>query len=544
MRKLLAIGATILLASVALASPAWAQVAAGRAVTVFPDRDIVGATGYQVGQDMTIQVFRNGVKIGERIATAQDLGAEGVGFEVNHLGFADGDCWTGVTPDIIAGDQVVVIVDGVETTNVTVPTIGYDPGFPVEVAAGNIGQFPGAQVGDVVLEGTGLNVDGTPIDVAALASLARIQPNPRYRAEPNSIEALGNGAWRATFRVPYQDVDNRDGLNDAQKKQAILDAAHEMAFTPNLQETYIAENGEPGGPALGCEAVAPRSANAVTAFDDEFVNIGSGSLVVSGTAIAETQSVSVSISDEAGNTITRNVAGGNLSAAGPGGKTWTVTVPRNAPNSSNDLAALSDGKLTVAGTYTGGGINGATKSIIKDTVAPAKPTATPGAGRYERVQRVTLSAENGTNIHYTVDGSRPTAGSRTFRAPIPVTATQTIKSIAVDGAGNRSQVAGFRYTILKRSFVSLNLRSANLKLGQEQLISGRVFPAHPGKAVRVVINRPGPDLVRNVRIRGNSTYVFRYKPNRPGRHFVRVSFRGDADHAASTTVRKTFRVRR
>src|SRR3954462_10083800 len=69
--------------------------------TVFPDRDFVSVEGYEPGESLNVRVLRNDVQIG---AATGKAGKDGI-FEVNHPG---GACWTGVTPNIMARDRVVV----------------------------------------------------------------------------------------------------------------------------------------------------------------------------------------------------------------------------------------------------------------------------------------------------------------------------------------------------------------------------------------------------------------------------------------------------
>src|SRR5204863_5637560 len=91
------------------------------------------------------------------------------------------------------------------------------------------------------------------------------------------------------------------------------------------------------------------------------------------------------------------------------GGAWTATVP------AAQLAALPDGTLTVAGSYTvpGGTVTGTELSVVKDTVAPGAPASTPAPGAYDSAQSLSLtSPDPSAAIHYTVDGSAPTPQTR------------------------------------------------------------------------------------------------------------------------------------
>ena len=78
----------------------------------------------------------------------------------------------------------------------------------------------------------------------------------------------------------------------------------------------------------------------------------------------------------------------------------------------------------------------------------ATPTFSPAGGSYNAAQNVTLSCStDGTTIHYTTDGTTPTAYSATYSDPIAVgNGTTTIKAIAVKD-GHSSDVATATYII-------------------------------------------------------------------------------------------------
>lgn len=60
------------------------------------------------------------------------------------------------------------------------------------------------------------------------------------------------------------------------------------------------------------------------------------------------------------------------------------------------------------------------------------PTASPNGGTFVTSQKVTLlCATAGTAIYYTTDGTTPTTGSTLFNSPFTLTATATVKAIAV-----------------------------------------------------------------------------------------------------------------
>ena len=222
----------------------------GQNITVFHNLDFVAIFGYgPVGTVVTVDVVRNGVPIGTVTAPTVDT-PDGPGLEINHgpAGLPQpGDCWEGVTPNILPGDRIVV-TEGADTDEVTVDNIRFT-GTPVEDSAGS-----------VVLSGTALRADGTPIPPSALDSGEFRNDTGKLRLAPNTIEATPGvvGGFTMRYSAPYALERNRDGLTDAQiKAQLLTQEGHAIGFghvAPLPLETMIVDGlADVPGPALGCE---------------------------------------------------------------------------------------------------------------------------------------------------------------------------------------------------------------------------------------------------------------------------------------------------
>ncbi len=80
-----------------------------------------------------------------------------------------------------------------------------------------------------------------------------------------------------------------------------------------------------------------------------------------------------------------------------------------------------------------------------DNAAVAHPVFTPAGGTYYAPVSVSMSCETeGATIHYTTDGTEPTAASTAYNAPIEISTTTTLKAIAILGS-DVSNVASATY---------------------------------------------------------------------------------------------------
>jgi hypothetical protein len=134
------------------------------------------------------------------------------------------------------------------------------------------------------------------------------------------------------------------------------------------------------------------------------------------------------------------------------GATIYYTTNGAAPTTSSTLYS---GPITVAASETikaiavaSGFSTSATASGVYTITAPATPTFTPAAGTYASAQTVTISDTTaGATIYYTTDGSAPTTSSTKYTAALTVSATETVKAIAVSSGSASSLTASAAYTI-------------------------------------------------------------------------------------------------
>jgi hypothetical protein len=121
----------------------------------------------------------------------------------------------------------------------------------------------------------------------------------------------------------------------------------------------------------------------------------------------------------------------------------------------------------------------------------ATPTFSPAAGTYGTVQNVTITcATAGAAIHYTLDGTVPTAASTTYSAAIPVTATATtIKAMATAAGQTDSAVASATY-VLQAATPVISPAAGTYATAQEVTITS----ATPGAGIHFSTDGSAPTV--------------------------------------------------
>jgi hypothetical protein len=372
-------------------------------------------SGYTPGATLTVDILRNGVRVG----TMTDLVDSAGNLNVNPTA-----CWKDATPEILPGDVVSVTGDGAVDTKV------------VQDVSSTVTRRDPLNPGTILVTGSALDpVTGLPLPLAGVE--VRIVGTSTFSTGKRTLRTtVTPGVTLGSFEARFAGFNSSD-------QQLMLAPLETRAVARNatLNEVTISQNPAAPGPAAPC--AAPLSRNAITGANRTSVNIANvgSDLLLNGISSGAT-AVDVSLDDQ--DPATAAVTATATPAPAIGSQTWSVTVP------AASVAALTDGTLTAVATYTVAAttIGGSNLTLPKDTIAPLAPTATPGPGLYNHAQSVTLSdADPTATLRYSNAGPDPTIASPAATAPVPVTSTQTLKAIAVDQVGNPSPVSTFAYTI-------------------------------------------------------------------------------------------------
>jgi hypothetical protein len=418
-----------------LAGPAaaGAAVTPGRSIETSLGSNMVILNGYPKNEDVRLEIVRNDVVVG----SARYAHNDGETITVNHVG--GNDCFDApVTPDLLPGDTVRTIDKAGVIDSETLRDV--DMNFPVTVDKDPITQAP---TGTITVTGHARSTPDAPIVAGDLLEIRLIKAAGRPDWDATGRKDLRGDARQLTSGSTFDPATGEFvhvfdvGVADAQD---FLDHPGDA--------TLLWSGGEVGAPLLvtsdetveapGCPPLAKTAMTDITPTVLNVANTGTN-LTVSGAAgpANEVDGVGVSVNGGPAHAATLSPANNGLL------QTWTVAVP------ADEVDALADGDVVVTATFTGAAAPGQpqTRTLTKDRAAPAAPSAFPGSGTYTNAQSVALNPAPGTTVYFTNDGSTPTTSSTRYAAPINVTTSQTIRAVAVDGAGNRGAVQTLVYTI-------------------------------------------------------------------------------------------------
>jgi uncharacterized repeat protein (TIGR03803 family) len=135
--------------------------------------------------------------------------------------------------------------------------------------------------------------------------------------------------------------------------------------------------------------------------------------------------------------------------------TGTTSVTFNGTAASFVVKSATEITATVPTGATTGAVQVVTPNVTLSSNVPytvlsktATPTFKPAAGTYAAAQAVTISdASAGSTIYYTTDGTTPTQFSTAYAGPIAISASSTLKAIALGSDDVLSGVKTGTYTI-------------------------------------------------------------------------------------------------
>ena len=126
------------------------------------------------------------------------------------------------------------------------------------------------------------------------------------------------------------------------------------------------------------------------------------------------------------------------------------TTDGSDPNESSSVysSAISVSvNTTIKAIAVKSGMANSTIGTATFNIRCAQPTFSPAAGTMTGAQNITISAVTGATIYYTTDGSDPDENSDVYNSAIPISASTTIKAIAVKSGLANSEIASATYTL-------------------------------------------------------------------------------------------------
>ena len=398
-----------------------------RSVTVSKDESIVVVADLTPGDEVRVEVTRNGIQIGSAVGIAPPDGV----LELNHkVAAGTAVCWTDFTPHILGGDVVQVSSGGVEdevvVTDIEVTQEPTKVDADTGIVRGRV-DGPAPPISELTVVTKGRTAIDQRFDGIAPGTSAGVTGKLRYIA-PGRFQATFNGLSRTQMGAFLDSADVR--------------AIHESAGSGTASHSTVATYGADARFTEDlCPPVARRAVTGTSLGAINRANVD-GPLTVWGVS-AHADAVQVGIEDRNGTrrTYPATIAGTGIT------QTWSVTYPAGA------LRGLADGTLAISASHIGdsGVIAGANRTIHKDTKAPEGPRIRPDGGTFLRSLTVRLAAPGAREIWYTLDGSRPGPNrGAEYHDAFRLRRTATLRAIAYDAAGNASAVTKARFRRIPR----------------------------------------------------------------------------------------------
>jgi hypothetical protein len=289
-----------------------------------------------------------------------------------------------------------------------------------------------------------------------------------------NVSAIGSETYTVNGANPGP-VDKTPPSTSASPKGGTYNAAQNVTLTCSDTESgckaiYYTTNGTT--PRVGSSQYTnPISISAGT-ISIQFIAVDNADNVSA--VVTETYTINVSAPDTTPPTVSASPKGGTYTAAqnvtlacsdtGSGCKSIHYTTNGSTPTTGSaaytNPIAIGAGTLSIkfiavdnADNVSAVVTESYTVNIATPDTTPPTVSAAPKGGTYTSAQSVALACDDGAGsgckaIHYTTNGSTPTANSTAYTNPVAIGAgTTTLKFIAIDNANNSSAVVTETYTV-------------------------------------------------------------------------------------------------
>jgi hypothetical protein len=417
-------------------------------VVVFPDRDFVTIEGYQnhIGETALVEVTRGS----EVIGSAKGVVEEGdVAFEVNHPG---GYCWgagtdLNVTPDIRPGDKVNISFNGIDAGDTIVQNAYVTGDATVSGNTVTVRGFAGTGVNQAQMEQRIINPDLVDTEIGKRDIRAIPGPlTPAPKGGYSSALTFEGNQFTATY--VFTDPANALIASKAELGERAMAWQNEDA-DGNRQGLTIAEYGEAGGPGMGgcpagpgdAGAPQPGSANVVRSASDKSKMSVTWKATDQVPGAAPVTGFSVEAIDQNATTL------GEKTLVGKRTDATATHVDLSGLDAAEgydvEVRAIAGDKMSAP--YT---VQVPTPTDLGDTTPPTLSFSPAATGAITTASTITLTAEAGSDVYYTLDGSPVIAGdlpsgtAKRYTGPIAISGKVELNAVAFDRAGNFKTVTG------------------------------------------------------------------------------------------------------
>jgi hypothetical protein len=208
-----------------------------------------------------------------------------------------------------------------------------------------------------------------------------------------------------------------------------------------------------------------------------------------------------------------NTAGGTANDGSACGTLFQATKPASGAAPTDTIGALlqimNNPMSAVNGTYPLAGTfapfqpqlsTQPTDWTLPIMALPQTPAFSPAPGTYAAAQTVSIvSPASGETVYYTTDGSVPTTRSSVYTSPLTVSASTTLKALAVSGRAGSSGIGTAAYTIAGAAATPVISPATGTYAGPQAVT---ITNATPDAAIYYTVDGTTPTAASNLYVGG------------------------------------------